>query len=431
MALNHTEMSRSAIPRVVIVGAGFAGLSAARALAGAAVDITLIDKRNHHLFQPLLYQVATAGLTPSDIAWPVRGIFSRQANVHVVLGKVCAVDKATRTVVTEDGRKLEYDWLIIATGAKHNYFGNESWCPVAPGLKCVEDATLIRRRILLAFERAEIATEPEERARQMSFVIVGGGPTGVEMAGAIAELASHALAKDFKVIDPRSTRIILIEGGKRVLAAFPESLSTYAAKALKRLGVEVQTNKRVTHCDKTGVTADSEHIPAGTIIWAAGVAASPAAKWLATKADTKGRAIVNPDLTLPGQPEVFILGDTASINNADGTQVPGIAPAAKQAGQYAARVIRAALEGKSRPAPFRYRHNGNLATIGRHLAVINFGRFQLKGWVAWWVWGLAHIYFLVGARNRLMVALQWFFSYLTFGRGARLITGTKNEIRPD
>ena len=427
MAKKHSKLAGCSRPHVVIVGAGFAGLSAARSLARTKVNITLIDQRNHHLFQPLLYQVATAGLTPSDIAWPVRGIFSRQSNVRVVLGKVCAVDKAARTVATEDGHLLVYDWLIIATGATHNYFGNEQWSPAAPGLKCVEDATLIRRRVLLAFERAEIATDPEEQARLMTFVIVGAGPTGVEMAGAIAELASHALAKDFKMIDPRSARIILVEGGARVLAAFPESLSAYAAKALQRLGVEIHVRKRVTHCDDRGVLAESEHIPAGTIIWAAGVTASPAAKWLKTAADPMGRTIVNVDLTIPGHQEVFVMGDTALIRNADGSSVPGIAPSAKQAGKYAAKVIHAAVEGRRGPGPFHYRHYGNLATIGRHLAVIDFGRIHLKGWLAWWVWGVAHIYFLVGVRSRFMVVLQWFYSYLTFGRGARLITGAEDE----
>jgi NADH dehydrogenase len=414
-------------PRVVIVGAGFAGLSAARALAGVGVAITLIDRRNFHLFQPLLYQVATAGLTPSDIAWPIRSILRDQRNVRVVLGTVTGVDRDRRRVTVSDGECFEYDWLILATGATHNYFGNEHWASFAPGLKRVDDATTIRRRILLAFERAELSDDPDQRRRLMSFVIVGGGPTGVELAGAIAELARKALARDFRRIDPRQTRITLLQGGSRLLPGFPEKLSRHAAQALESLGVEVRTDARVTACDGEGVWLGDEQVLANTVLWAAGVSASPAADWAGAPSDGAGRACVGPDLSVPGEPRIFVVGDTAAMSGSDGEPVPGIAPAAKQAGRYAASIIAADVAGRSRPGPFRYRHMGSLATIGRHQAVIDFGRITLSGWPAWWVWGLAHVYFLIGMRNRLLVAMQWFFSYITFGRGARLIAGTEAD----
>jgi NADH dehydrogenase len=416
-------------PHVVIVGAGFAGLSAAIALRKAPVDITLIDRRNFHLFQPLLYQVATAGLTPSDIAWPVRSILRAQRNARVVLGTVTGVDTDAREVTLHDDSCHRYDWLVLATGASHNYFGNDAWAPVAPGLKRVDDATDIRRRILVAFEHAELCDDPFERARLMTFVIVGGGPTGVELSGAVAELAKVALARDFRRIDPRQARIILLEGGPRVLAAFPESLSAYAQRALEKLGVEVNTSARVTRCDNEGVIVNDERLPAGNVIWAAGVAASQAAQWVGAECDRAGRAQVEADLSMPGKPEIFIVGDTAAMTSADGNPVPGIAPAAKQAGRYVAQAIAAAVQGKSRPPAFRYRHYGNLATIGRHEAVIDFGRFTLSGWLAWWVWGIAHVYFLIGMRHRFLVAAQWMFSYVTFGRGARLIAGTEGDVR--
>jgi NADH dehydrogenase len=414
-------------PRVVVVGAGFAGLSAVRALRDTPVDITVIDRRNFHLFQPLLYQVATAGLTPSDIAWPIRSILRAQSNARVVLGTVQDVDSGMREVLLEDGSRHAYDWLVLATGASHNYFGNDGWAVFAPGLKRVDDATTIRRRILLAFERAELSADPVERERLMTFVIIGAGPTGVELAGAIAELARVALARDFRCIDPRQTRIVLLEGGPRVLAAFPESLSYHAQRALERLGVEVRCANRVTLCDKQGVIVNGERLDAGTILWAAGVAASKAAQWVEAPTDKVGRAQVQADLTVPGKPEIFVIGDTAVMPGADGTDVPGIAPAAKQAGKYVARVIAAAVKGEERPSAFRYRHQGSLATIGRHEAVIDFGRIRLSGWLAWWVWGFAHVYFLIGMRNRLLVATQWLFSYVTFGRGARLIAGTEGD----
>jgi NADH dehydrogenase len=415
--------SNSPRPQVLIVGAGFGGLSAARALARTAVDITMIDRRNFHLFQPLLYQVATAGLNPSDVAWPVRSILSQQANTRVLLGEVCGVDAAQRQVQLSDGRQLPYDWLILATGATHNYFGNDQWAPIAPGLKRIDDATLIRRRLLLAFEHAENTQDPAERRRLMTFAIVGAGPTGVELAGAIAELSRKALAADFRAIDPRDARIVLIEGGPRVLATFPPELSEYARQALQRMGVEVWLGKHVSECDGGGLTASGERLDSATILWAAGVAASPAARWLGALADRVGRVQVQPDLSVPDCPGVHVIGDTALVMQ-DGKPVPGIAPAAKQAGAYVARLIRAKVEGKPAPGPFRYRHAGNLATIGRNTAVIDFGWLRMKGFLAWLLWGVAHVYFLIGARKRAMVAMQWLFEYLSFSRGARLIVGS-------
>ncbi len=413
----------SSRPQVLIVGAGFGGLSAAQALAKAAVDVTVVDRRNFHLFQPLLYQVATAGLNPSDVAWPVRSILSRQANARVLLGEVSGVDPARSQVQLTDGRQLAYDWLILATGATHNYFGNDRWAPIAPGLKRVDDATLIRRRILLAFERAENTEDADERRRLMTFAIIGAGPTGVELAGAIAELSKKALASDFHAIDPRDARIVLIEGASRVLGAFPPALSEYARKALERMGVEVWLGKQVMECDTGGVTASGERLEAATILWAAGVAASPAARWLNAPADRAGRVQVQPDLSVPDHGNIFVIGDTALVLQ-DGKPIPGIAPAAKQAGAYVAKLIRAAVGGKPKPKPFHYQHFGNLATIGRNLAVIDFGWMQMKGFLAWLLWGVAHIYFLIGTRNRVLVALQWMFDYLSFSRGARLIVGS-------
>jgi NADH:ubiquinone reductase (H+-translocating) len=416
------------LPRVVIVGAGFGGLSAAIALRRAKVHVTLIDRRNYHLFQPLLYQVATAALSPADIAQPIRSILRHQRNATVLLGTVTGVDTATRDVLIlgpdpSTDRRIPYDYLIVATGARHAYFGNDAWEPFAPGLKKIEDATDIRRRILLAFEEAENAAHAEQRAPMLCFVVVGGGPTGVELAGAIAELASMALAADFRHVDPRQTRVVLVEAGPRLLPAFPEALAAKAQRALERLGVEVRLGAPVTACDEGGVMVREERIAARTVLWAAGVAASPAAKWLGAERDRAGRAKVAADLSLPGHPEIFVIGDTALATDATGKALPGIAPAAKQAGRYAARVIRALVDGRKAPPPFRYHHLGNLATIGRKAAIADFGRLHLSGRIAWLLWGMVHIYFLIGFRNRLVVALDWLWAYLTFERGSRLITG--------
>ena len=414
-------------PRIVIVGAGFGGLAAAKALGGADADVTLVDRRNYHLFQPLLYQVATAGLSPAQIATPIRAVVADAANVRVLMGRVGGVDTARRVVRLEE-RELPYDYLVLATGARHSYFGRDEWERFAPGLKKIDDATEIRRRILTAFEQAESEADPDRRRRLLNFVVIGGGPTGVEMAGAIAELARRALARDFRTIDPRQARIVLIEGGPRVLAAFPEKLSAWAARALAKLGVEVRQGKPVTACDADGVTVDGERIPAATIMWAAGVAASPAAKWVSSEADRAGRVKVLPDLSVPGHPEIFAIGDTALACDADGKPYPGLAPVAKQQGEYIAKQLRARLAGKTVPGAFRYRDRGTMATIGRGAAIAKFSdRFQLTGFVAWVLWGLVHVLFLVGFRNRFTVLADWMWSYVTFQSGARLITGKNSE----
>jgi NADH dehydrogenase len=407
---------------VVIIGGGFGGLSAALALRNATVRVTLIDRRNYHLFQPLLYQVATAGLSPADIASPIRGILRRQSNTTVLLGKVTGVDVAGRAVLIGE-RRIGYDQLIIATGARHAYFNHDEWERFAPGLKKIDDATDIRGRILVAFEHAESSRDDAERQRLLTFVIVGGGPTGVEMAGAIAELARKALSTDFRNIDPRLARVILIESGHRVLAHFPETLSAAAERALDRLGVEVRIGTRVSRCGPEGVVTASGSIEAHTIIWAAGVMASPAAKWLGVESDDAGRVVVQGDLTLKDYPDIFVIGDTARARAADGTPLPGTAIVAKQQGRYAARVIRARVVGKSTMRPFRYRHLGSLATIGRKTAIADFGIVRISGFTAWLLWGIVHIYFLVGFRNRVAVLMGWLWAYLTFERGARLITG--------
>ena len=412
----------SSRPRVVIVGAGFGGLAAAKRLARQQVEVTLIDQRNHHLFQPLLYQVATAALSPADVAWPIRGIFAGDPNVRVVLGKVSGVD-LEKKVVHSDRIDLPFDYLILATGAHHSYFSHDEWALNAPGLKRIIDATEIRKRILLAFELAEVGMSEAEQRRQLTFVVIGGGPTGVEMAGAIAELARYTLARDFRNIDPSSARIIIVEAGDRLLRAFPEDLSAYAKGALERLGVEVMLNKMVEVRGEQGAFIGDMLIPCATMVWAAGVAVPHLKDWLPVQTDRAGRVPVEPDLSVKGHPEVFVIGDAASTAWKDGLPAPGIAPAAKQGGRYAADVIAASVRGAAKPPPFRYRHHGNLATIGRHSAIVDFGRVKFTGRTAWWFWGLAHIYFLIGVRAPMIVAAQWFWAYLTFGRGARLITG--------
>ncbi len=409
-------------PRIVIVGAGFGGLATAGGLARAHVDLTLIDRQNHHLFQPLLYQVATAGLSPADIAWPVRSLLRRQRNARVLMGEVSGLDPVRKVVLMGD-RAVAYDDLVLATGATHGYFGRDEWAVHAPGLKTLDDATAIRRRLLLAFERAEMATDPDERERLLTVVIVGGGPTGVELAGAIAELTRRTLARDFRAIDTARTRVVLIEAGPRVLANFPESLSAYTARALARLGVELRLGTAVTHCDAEGVAIGAGKLRAATVIWAAGVAASPAARWLGIAADRAGRVPVTPGLQAPGFHDIWVIGDTAHATTADGASLPGIAPVAKQQGAYVARAIAARIAGSALPPPFAYRDRGLLATVGRTAAVIAWKRMRLKGWIAWWIWGAAHVYFLVSFRNRLIVVTQWLWSYLLWERGARLITG--------
>ena len=421
------ESNSEAKPRVVIVGGGFGGLSAAKDLAKQPFEITLIDRNNHHLFQPLLYQVATAALSPADIASPIRHILSGQRNLKVMLAEVSGVDLARKEVIA-DGRRVPYDYLVLATGAWHAYFGHDDWAGFAPGLKTLDDATGLRRRILLAFERAENEDDPDERARLMTFVVIGGGPTGVEMAGAIAELAKRALASDFRSIDPRSARIILVEAASRVLTPFDEKLSEAARRSLKQLGVEVRLGAAVTDCSEEGVRLGDAFIPTRTIVWAAGVMASPAGRWLGAETDGAGRVKVRADLSVPGHPDVFVIGDTAAVAGANGAMLPGVAPVAKQQGQYVARALIARREGRTVPA-FRYRDYGILATVGRSRAVAQFGKFKVSGLLAWVLWSVAHVYFLIGFRNRFIVALNWAWSYLTFERGSRLITGL--DARPE
>jgi NADH:ubiquinone reductase (H+-translocating) len=409
-------------PRVVILGAGFGGLNAALALRKAAVEVTLVDRRNYHLFQPLLYQVATAGLSPAQIAVPIRRIVSSLENVTVLMGQVKDVHLDKRIVVT-DRRLIPYDYLIVATGARHAYFGHDEWEAFAPGLKKIDEATEIRRRILTAFERAEITEDAEDRRRLLTFVVIGGGPTGVEMAGAIAELARKAIVRDFRNIDPAQSQVLLLEAGPRILPSFPEHLSRSAQKQLERLGVQIILGKSVVSCDSKGVVlADDSRIEASTLVWGAGVMASAAAKWLKMRPDRSGRVPVDATLHLPEHPNVYVIGDTAAVTDAAGLKVPGVAPAAKQMGRHVARSIMDRLKGKQAPA-FRYRDYGNLATIGRKSAVADMGRLALTGFPAWMLWSLAHVWFLVGFRNRLSVFLDWIWSYLTYQRGARLITG--------
>jgi NADH:quinone reductase (non-electrogenic) len=434
--------------KVVIIGAGFGGIEAAKSLKRAPVDVTVIDRVNHHCFQPLLYQVATAALSPADVAWPIRHILRKQKNATVLMAEVQGIDTAKR-LVQIDGASIAYDYLVLATGATHSYFGHDEWADVAPGLKRIEDATRIRRRILIAFERAELTNDPAERKRLLTFAIVGGGATGVEMAGAISEVARQSLAMDFRRIDPTAARIVLIEAGPRIMPTLPENLSDYVCRTLAKKGVEVMTATRVMSCDARGVALASEasgqrdasisaragHSPevgssarvalehgrldAGTIIWAAGVVASPAARWLDAEHDRAGRVKVGADLSVPAHPDIFVIGDTAVT---DQPGIPGTAPAAKQMGHYVGRLIASRVAGKIAPPPFRYHHLGDLATIGRHAAVVKLGRLELTGFLGWLFWSVVHIYFLIEVRDRFIVAFTWLWDYLTFQRGARLIT---------
>lgn len=414
-------------PHVVIVGAGFGGLAAAHGLRNSPVDITLIDKRNHHLFQPLLYQVATAGLSPADIAAPIRAIVRHNANTKVILDRVYGVDTAQQHVILGDHEPVTYDWLVLATGARHSYFGRDEWAPFAPGIKTIEDATAVRRKILLALEKAEIETDKDKRHALLTFVVIGGGPTGVELAGAIAELARQSVSRDFRSITPHCSKVILIEGGQRLLAAFPEELSIKAKAAIEQLGVEVRLGKPVVSVDQHGVTVGDEYIATDTAVWAAGVKASRAAEWLGIAPDRAGRVPVGPGLNPAGFTNIFVIGDTAACANDSGGTLPGVAPVAKQQGAHVAQSINLALAGRN-PKAFRYRNYGSLATIGRNRAVADFGRFKMSGHPAWLLWCVAHIWFLSGFRNRFVVGANWLWNYLTFARGARLITG---DVAPD
>jgi NADH:ubiquinone reductase (H+-translocating) len=409
-------------PHVIIVGGGFGGLYAARALARAPVDVTLLDRRNHHVFQPLLYQVATAALSPGDIASPIRWILRRQANVDVLLADVRRVDPSARKVLLADGGEMTYDYLILAPGATHAYFGHDEWRAVAPGLKTLEDALDIRRRVLLAFERAERESDPAKRRALLTFVVIGGGPTGVELAGALAEISRQSLARDFRHFDPGSARIVLLEGGPSLLGGFPEPLRAAGRSDLERLGVEVRTGSAVTGLSTGRVESAAGTIEAATILWAAGVAASPLGVTLGAATDRAGRVAVQADLTIPGHPDLFVIGDLASISGADGRPLPGVAQVAIQTGKHAAANIRRAIDGEPL-RPFAYRNLGNMATIGRASAIADFGWLQLKGWLGWLAWLFVHIMNLIGFRNRLIVLVQWAWAYFSYQRSVRLITG--------
>lgn len=429
MLLDHTDPR----PHVVIVGGGFGGLEAARALKGAAVRVTLVDRYNHHLFQPLLYQVATAGLNPADIAAPIRGILRRQKNLQVLLAEVRSVDVPRRRLVTDQG-ELPYDHLILACGATHSYFGHDEWADAAPGLKTITDAVEIRHRVLWAFEAAEQEAVPERRQAMQTFVVVGGGPTGVEMAGTLAELARHTLKRDFRVVDPRASRVVLFEAGPTLLSAFPEDLREDARRRLERLGAEVRLGAPVTEITREGLRVGGEWVAANTVLWAAGVAASPLGRSLGVPLDRAGRVKVSPDLTIPGAPEVSVVGDMAAFEQ-DGKLVPGVAPAAMQEGRHAARNVLRRLKG-AEPLPFRYVDKGSMATIGRAAGVADLGWLKLTGLLGWLAWLFVHLIFLIGFRNRAIVLFQWIWAYGTFQRGARLITVSvdnlrRGELRPE
>ena len=421
-----TERAKPGVPHVLILGGGFAGLYAARGLKRAPVRVTVVDRRNHHLFQPMLYQVATAALNPSDIAAPIRSVLRSQSNAEVLLAEVWTIDPAARRVVFADGAETIYDYLVVATGARHSYFGHDDWASLAPGLKSIEDAVTIRQRVLLAFEQAEREPDPVRRHALLTFVVVGGGPTGVETAGALAELRRYALRRDFRHIDPGEATVLLLEGGLRLLPSYPPSLSDKAKHELRRLGVEVRTETFVTDIRRGSVLAAGWTIPTQTVIWAAGNVASPVLRCLGTPLDNAGRAIVEPDCTIPGHPEVFVLGDAAFFNHQDGGPLPGICPVAIQMGDYTARTIQGDLLRQPRRA-FRYWDKGQLAVIGRGRAVADIWKLHFAGFLAWLVWTFVHIFFLIGFRNRILVMIQWAWSYVTFGRGARLIM---TEVEP-
>ena len=413
--------------KVIVVGAGFGGLDVVNNLSGKFVDVTIIDRRNHHLFQPLLYQVAGASLAPSEIAWPIRHLFRKRQEVNTLMAEVVGVDKKAKQVIIDSGERLSYDTLVLATGATHAYFGRDEWEPFAPGLKTLEDATKIRERILTSFEEAERTCDLVQQEALKTFVIIGGGPTGVELAGTIAELARDTLARDFRNMEPSKSRVVLIEAAPRLLSVFPEKLSEYTRKALEKLGVEVITGMPVTECSGEGVVYDGKQIKANTIVWAAGVKASPAAQWLGVEADRAGRVIVDQHLNITDHLDIFVIGDTAAATMEDGKLVPGIAPAAKQEGKYVAKLIMKRLKGKEDNSPFKYSHQGNLATIGHSLAVVDFGWIRLKGLFAWWIWKLVHIYFLIGTRNRLSVALSWVWNHSIGYRGSRIVMKTSSD----
>lgn len=406
-------------PRVVIIGGGFGGIAAAQALGGAQAQILILDSNNHHCFQPLLYQVATAALASPDVAWPIRHIVRRQQDVTVLMLTVEGID-TQRKIVKTDKCEIDYDFLVVATGATHSYFGH-NWAQLAPGLKTISDAATIRRKLLLAFERAEVSDDPRERERLLTIIIIGGGPTGVELAGAISELARRTLPPEFRRADPRQARIILLEAGPRILASFPERLSNYARDSLERSGVDVRTDMPVDQVFEDRIVAGDTEIPAGVILWAAGVRASPAANWLGVEGDRAGRIAVNADLSVPNLPDVYVIGDLAFLPGPDGAPVPALAASAKQMGKYAGRAIALRLKGRSPRKPFRYRDYGNLATIGRNSAIVKLGRLELTGFPGWLFWSVVHIYFLVNLRSRIFVAMSWIATYLTSNRGARLI----------
>jgi len=413
--------------RVIVVGGGFAGLQLVKALRGALVSITLIDRRNHHLFQPLLYQAATAIIAPSEIAWPFRQVLRDREDVDIILGEVVAVDRDARQVVLNGSERIPFDTLVLATGASHAYFGHDDWAAVAPGLKTAADADVIRNRMLGALEQAERTEAGTDRAALMTSVVIGGGPTGVEMAGMLADLMHSSFPREFRRIDTRQARVLLVEAGPRLLGSFEEGLARSAQSVLTKKGVEVRLGTPVSRCAEGTVSIGEEIVPASLIVWAAGVQASPAARWLGIPGDRAGRAVVQADLTIPDDRDIFVIGDTASVKNADGSAVPGLAPAAKQQGEHVARTIRRRLQGAPSPGPFRYRHQGSLATIGHRAAIADFGRLKVSGYAAWWLWGLVHIFFLIGVRSRIAVATSWLWTYLKGQPTARILDENRSR----